>query len=77
MAKAKKSKAWTICYALWDPAWSDDEEPWTATWFAYGKTKEEARKNFREDFERHPEDFYGASPDWEMHIVNVVEGFTC
>lgn len=77
MTRAKKSKCWTICYALYDPNFPDPDEPLTATWFAYGKTKEEAKANFRKDYEQHPEDFFGAGPDWEMYIVNVVEGFSC
>ena len=76
MARAKKhSVAWTICYVLWDD--NDVDEPFTATWFAYGKTKEEAREKFLADFHSHPEDFYGATPETKISVVNVVKGFSC
>ena len=74
MARQKKSRIWTICYALMDPR---DEEPFTATWFAYGKTRDEAKAKFLEDFHSHPEDFYGATPETQITICNVVEGFSC
>ena len=41
MARKKQSVIWTICYVLWEDG---DEDPFTATWFAYGKTKEEAKE---------------------------------
>ena len=75
MAKAK-SKIWTICYILSDPG-DDPDEPFTATWFAYGKDKADARAKFLADFHRHPEDFYGATAETQIAICNVVEGFTC
>ena len=43
MAK-RKSKCYTICYAILEG--SDDMEPYTGTWFAYGRTKEEAKLPF-------------------------------
>lgn len=75
MARAKKSRIWTICYALWE----DEEcsDPWTATWFAYGKDRVEAKENFLKDFYSHPEDFYGATEKTHIYICNVVEGFSC
>jgi len=76
MARKKKhSVCWTICYALWE----DDncEDPWTATWFAYGRDKEEAKERFLQDFHSHPEDFYGATAETKIAICNVVEGFSC
>ena len=67
-------KCYTICYGLYDDK-SDDF--FTATWFAYGRTKEEAQEKFLADFHRHPEDFYGATAETQIAICNVVEGFTC
>lgn len=75
MARTKKSRIWTICYALYDER--DPEEFWTATWFAYGKDKAEAKEKFLRDFHSHPEDFYGATEETQITICNVVEGFTC
>ena len=60
---------------LWEDGQEDD--PWTATWFAYGKTREEAKAHFLEDFHSHPEDFYGATADTNIYISHVVEGFSC
>lgn len=75
MAREKKSVCWTICYALVDPKYEDGF--WTATGFAYGKTKEDAKANFLRDYHEHPEDFYGATRKTEIQIVNVVKGFSC
>lgn len=75
MAKAK-SKIWTICYILSDLG-DDPAEPFTATWFAYGKDKADARAKFLADFHSHPEDFYGSTEETQITISHVVEGFTC
>ena len=75
MAKAKKSVIWTVCYILWEDSNPDDF--WTATWFAYGKTEEEAKANFLQDFHRHPEDFYGATEKTNIEISHAFKGFSC
>lgn len=75
MAKPKKSRIWTICYALWED--DDCDDPWTATWFAYGKDKAEATAHFLEDFHSHPEDFYGATEKTHITVCNVFPGFSC
>ena len=67
-------KCYTICYGLYDER---DDDFFTATWFAYGRDKEEAKEKFLADFHRHPEDFYGATPETQIAICNVVEGFSC
>ena len=66
---------YTICYGLRND--DDPEDFFTATWFAYGRDKTEAKENFLKDFNRHPEDFYGATADTKITICNVVEGFSC
>lgn len=77
MAKReKKSVCWTVCYILSDPG-DDPAEPFTATWFAYGKTAEEAKERFLRDFHSHPEDFYGATDETEIYISHVFKGFSC
>lgn len=76
MARVKKSRVWTVCYILSDPG-DDPAEPFTATWFAYGKTAQEARESFLRDFHSHPEDFYGATEDTQITVCRVFEGFTC
>ena len=75
MARAKKSRIWTICYALYDD--SEIGDFFTATWFAYGRDKAEAKENFLRDFHSHPEDFYGATKETNITICNVVEEFSC
>lgn len=67
-------KCYTICYGLYE---EDSDDFFTATWFAYGRDKAEAREKFLADFHRHPEDFYGATAETQIAICNVVEGFTC
>ena len=76
MAKAKRSRIWTICYILTDPG-DDPAEPFTATWFAYGVDKADARQKFLADFHSHPEDFYGATEKTQITVCNVFEGFSC
>lgn len=66
---------YTICYALYDD--SEIGDFFTATWFAYGRDKAEAKESFLRDFHRHPEDFYGATQETNITICNVVEGFSC
>lgn len=65
---------YTICYGLWND--DDPEDFFTATWFAYGRDKVEAKENFLRDFNEHPWDFYGATADTKITICNVVEGFS-
>ena len=72
--KGKKSVCWTVCYILEFPG---DDEPFTATGFAYGKTAEEAKERFLRDFHQHPEDFYGATDETEIYISHVFKGFSC
>ena len=43
-SSAKKSRIWTVCYFI--NSLSDDDGPYTATWFAYGKTADDAKRNF-------------------------------
>lgn len=71
--KQRPSSCYTICYAL-DFHRGDDDGPFTATWFAYGSSKENAKKAFLADFNTHREDFYGADKDTDIYIVNVVKG---
>lgn len=75
MARARKSCIWTICYALSGEGFATDE-PFTATWFAYGRSAEEAADKFLRDFRGHPEDFYGATEETQIAICNVVKGFS-
>ena len=74
--KEKKSVIWTVCYMLSDER-DDPTEPFTATWFAYGKTAEEAKANFLRDFHQRPEDFYGATEKTEIYVNHVFKGFSC
>ena len=76
MARVKKSRIWTVCYILSDPG-DDPAEPFTATWFAYGKTAQEAKESFLRDFHSHPEDFYGANENTQITVCRVFEGFSC
>ncbi len=77
MARAKKRRIWTVCYILWKPN-DEEEELYSNSWFAYGCTKEEAKENFLRQFEAERENFYcGDDPDYQIHIANVVEGFSC
>ncbi len=71
MARMKKhSVCWTICYAV--KKWSTDEDPYTATWFAYGRSANEAKERFirtfcaEEEMERD-----------DISVLNVIEGFSC
>lgn len=73
MAK-RKSKCYTICYVIRED--SDDMEPYTGTWFAYGRTKEEAKASFLRERE-HLHEFCGEIPADRYVVVNVVEGFSC
>ena len=75
MARAKKhSVAWSVLYAIEDPKNPDD--PYTGTWFAMGRTREEAAANFLKEkaFEH---EFCGGIPAERYSIVHVVEGFSC
>ena len=74
MAKPKKSRIWTICYAVTNPACP--EEPHFGTWFAYGKTKEEAAERYLEH-KRYEAEFCGEVPAEWYSIIHVVEGFSC
>ena len=74
--KHTPSKCYTICYALYDEK-KDPEDFWTATWFSYGRNKEDAKDKFLRDFHSHPEDFYGATQETQITICNVIEGFSC
>ena len=75
MARAKKhSECWTICYAVQDS--SEEDGFWTGTWFAYGKTAEEAKEKFMEE-RRNLHEFCGELPAELYTVVNVVEGFSC
>ena len=74
MARAKKhSVAWTICYAIED---NSEDGFFTGTWFAYGKTKEEAKSNFLRD-KRIEEELCGGIPADRYEVLNVIEGFSC
>lgn len=76
MARMKKhSVCWTICYAFETPY--DEDGFITATSFAYGRSKDEAKEKFLADFYRHPEDFYGADENTRVEVLNVIEGFAC
>lgn len=74
MAKQKKSKIWTICYAITNP--DHPEDPYFGTWFAYGKTKEEAAASYLEHKAMEAE-FCGECPVEWYSVVHVVEGFSC
>ena len=77
MAKAKRSRIWTVCYIMWNPE-REEAEPYTNSWFAYGRDKEEARANFLRHFEQERENFYGGDdPRYQMSISHIFEGFSC
>lgn len=73
--KEKKSVIWTVCYIIWEDG--KDDDPWTATWFAYGRDASEAKANFLKGFHAHPEDFYGATEDTHISVDHVYRGFSC
>ena len=71
MARLKKhSVCWTICYIV--KVNDDTDDFYTATWFAYGRSAEEAKQNFLHEFcmnnEMEADDIY---------IDRVFEGFSC
>ena len=71
MARLKKhSVCWTICYAV--KIRDDEDDFYTATWFAYGRSAEEAKQNFMRDFIINHEE----EAD-DVIIVRVFEGFSC
>lgn len=74
----KARKMWTVCYTLYRPE-DDDPENWYANvWFAFGRDKAEAKEDFLRYFERERENFFcGDQPGWEIHIDNVVPGWSC
>lgn len=77
MARQKKSRIWTVAYVMWKPG-EEEEELYTNSWFAYGRDRAEARENFLRDFERERENFYGGDdPDMQIHIANIVPGWSC
>ena len=63
---ARKSRTWTVCFAVDDPSCEDGF--YTATWFAMGKTADEAKENFMSNLKYDPKNY---------HIVRVFEGFSC
>ena len=72
MARVKKhSVCWTIMYAF--PIQDDDF--WTASWFAYGRSEEEAKANFLKNWEE--DEYFGNTTIDKVIIVGVREGFTC
>lgn len=72
MARLKKhSVCWTIGYAF--PIGEDDF--WTASWFAYGRSKEEAKANFLKNWDE--DDHFGGTTIDKVSIVNITEGFAC
>lgn len=74
----KKRKMWTVCYILYRPEDDDPDSWYSNSWFAFGATKEEAKEDFLRYFERERENFYcGDQPGWEIHIANVVPGWSC
>ena len=78
MAKEKKQKPsviWTVCYMLWEDGHEDD--PFTATWFAFGRNESEAKENFLKDFRNHPDDFYGATEKTNIYVSHAYKGFSC
>ena len=79
MARKKTRRIWTVCYILYNPEISDpDESIYTNSWFAYGCTKDEAKEDFLRYFERERENFWcGDDERWQVHVSNVVEGFSC
>lgn len=67
MARAKRhSVCWTICYV--NRLFGED---YTATWFAYGKTAEEAKENFLRNMEASED-----APREMFPVLNVFEGFS-
>lgn len=72
--KEKKSVIWTVCYLVYDEECIED--PWTETWFAYGRTAEEAKESFRRYWEREKDNF-GYPPNYtQMSIDHVFRGFS-
>ena len=74
MARPKKRRIWTVCYAITNPAYPDD--PYFGSWFAYGTTKEEAAANYLEQKKFEAEECGECPVEW-FSIVHVVEGFSC
>lgn len=75
MAKRiKKSKTWTICYAISYPDLPDNE-PFTMAWFAMGKTAEEAKESFLRQ-KAYEAEFCGGEPVEWFTVLNVIEGFS-
>lgn len=75
MAREKKhSVAWTICYAITNPACPED--PFFGTTFEYAKSAEKAKERFltRKAFEA---ENCGECPAEWFSVVHVVEGFSC
>ena len=78
MAKAKARKMWTVCYILYRPEDDDPDNWYSNSWFAFGRDKQEALEDFLRYFERERENFYcGDEPGWELHIANIVPGWSC
>lgn len=64
MARVKKhSVCWTICYAVED---NSEDGFYTASWFAYGKTKEEAKENFLREKRTEEELCGGISTEYDL-----------
>lgn len=74
MARAKKSVCWTICYAVKDD--TEDCGFYTATWFAYGKTAEEAKQNYLKE-KAYEEKYCGGDSVENISVLNVFKGFSC
>ena len=78
MARVKKTRCYTICYVMYNPTSEEPDDFYTATWFAYGKSKEDARDSFKRQFDAERENFpYDDNPAYSMSVVNVFEGFSC
>ena len=75
MARPKKhSVTWTICYAINFPD-ANPDDIYTATWFAMGRTAEEAKQNFLKEKAMEAE-FCGGEPVEWFVVLNVIEGFS-
>ena len=66
----KRSIMWTVCYAF--PIGDDDF--YTGTWFAMGRSKEEAKTDFLNNWKL--DEMFGGVPVDQVQVVGIHEGFS-
>ena len=69
----RKSIMWTVCYAY--PIKGEEDDFYTGSWFAMGRSKEEAKADFLRNWEL-DEEFCGCTVD-QVSVVGIHEGFSC